>query len=239
MDLASQATHDYLKTIYELCERYGRATTGRIAEELNITPASVTGMLKKMAAMDPPLLDYRKHQGVALTEAGEKQALTTIRRHRLLECFLHQTLGYSWDEVHEEAERLEHAISENLDQRIAEFLEEPQRDPHGSPIPTRDLEIDKGEVVSLDIVDPPCQGRVQCVSDHDAALLRYLAEIGLTPGTELRVVEPHPFSDHIRIELGGCDKTLSISKRVAAAVFLDAAHETGDATQHPMLQENN
>src|SRR5690606_1668034 len=139
--LATQATEDYVKAIYELCRSEERATTGRIADMLEVTPASVTGMLKKLSSQEPPLVQYRPHQGVWLTAEGERLALEMIRQHRLLECFLHEALGYSWDEVHDEAERLEHAVSEALTERIAQWLEHPAFDPHGDPIPTRDLEL--------------------------------------------------------------------------------------------------
>ena len=135
----SQATGDYLKTIYELTREHGRASTNQIAESLQVTPASVTGMIKKLASADPPLVDYQKHQGVLLTEEGKKAALEIVRHHRLLEMFLHEKLGYEWDEVDAEADRLEHFISEEFEERIAQSLGNPQFDPHGDPIPTRDL----------------------------------------------------------------------------------------------------
>ncbi|HEY4718118.1 MAG TPA: metal-dependent transcriptional regulator, partial [Anaerolineales bacterium] len=111
----SQSIEDYLKAVYELTRGEGRASTNALAEYLNIAPASVTGMLQKLAATEPALLEYQKHHGVRLTPAGEKVALETIRHHRLLELFLHQMLGYEWDQVHEEADRLEHVISEQFE----------------------------------------------------------------------------------------------------------------------------
>ena len=116
----THAIEDYLKTIYELTVSQERASTNQIADSLDIKPASVTGMVKKLAMSEPPLVDYQKHRGVALTHDGERVALETIRHHRLLETFLHETLGFEWDTVHEEADRLEHVISEEFEERIAQ-----------------------------------------------------------------------------------------------------------------------
>ncbi len=230
-DLSNQAIDDYLKTIYAICEREARASTGQIAEELRISPASVTGMLKKMANADPPLLQYRKHHGVMLTGEGELQALRIIRRHRLLECYLHDVLGYSWDEVHEEADRLEHAISPELSRKIAEVLQHPERDPHGSPIPTRDLTLAPDASVSLDSLEAGSYVLVQHVHDDDASLLRYLAEIGVVPGVELVIEPPTPFADHVRVRPQPEGETISVSKRAAEGVFV---HEMDDlGTQAP------
>lgn len=219
-DLRTQATQDYLKAIYEICETEARASTGQIAERLDVTPASVTGMLKKLADADPPLVSYRKHQGVVLTEAGEKQAMRMIRRHRLLECFLHETLGYGWDEVHQEAERLEHAISGAFGKRIAQLLDEPERDPHGSPIPSADLRLPSDCAVALTDASAGQRVRVERVSDRDPQLLRYLQEISLMPGTELMVLAPLPFSDHVRIEQDDASEPLIIGAPVAREVFV-------------------
>ena len=230
-NLETQATQDYLKVIYELCERHERASTGRIAQELQVTPASVTGMLKKLAASEPPLLNYKKHQGVVLTADGEKRALQIIRRHRLLECFLQETLGYRWDEVHAEAEQLEHAISGALGSKIAALLQEPERDPHGSPIPTADLRLPEDGAVALGEIAPGQRVRVQRVSDRDAQLLRYLANVGLTPETELQILPPPPFSDHVRIQLKTAAKPITVSAYVAAEVFVTLLHETGEGVK--------
>ena len=228
-----------MKTIYKVCENGGRASTGQIAEELGVTPASVTGMLKKLAASEPPLLGYRKHQGAVLTAEGKKLALQIIRRHRLLECFLHDTLGYGWDEVHEEAERLEHAISGAFGRRIADLLREPEHDPHGAPIPTRNLDLPSDCSVPLSDITPGQRARVTRVSDHDPRLLRYLAEISLTPGTEFTVLQPAPFSDHMHLQYAEGDEAI-ISARVARQVFVIAEEGNGDAAYEvATLQENS
>ena len=137
----SQAHQDYLKVIYRLTEENGRATTNQIAAALDVTPASVSNMLKKMAEGEAPLLQYQKHKGVTLTAVGQQTCLEIMRHHRLLETFLCQKLGFSQDEVHEEACRLDHVLTEELEARIAAVLEHPTHDPHGQPIPTVDLEI--------------------------------------------------------------------------------------------------
>lgn len=217
-DLTNQATHDYLKTIYAICERDALASTGRIAEELGITPASVSGMLKKLAVCEPPLVNYRKHQGVTLTEQGERQALQVIRRHRLLECFLHDTLGYRWDEVHDEAERLEHAVSDAFGRKIAALLQEPERDPHGAPIPSADLSLAPDDDVPLDEVCAGQRVRVRRVDDRDPELLRYLGELGVRPGTAFVVLPALPFSDHARIQPDDRAEPIIISEKIAEAL---------------------
>ena len=172
----TRVIEDYLKTIYVLTASSERASTNQIAERMDVTPASVTNMIQKLAETDPPLLEYRKHRGVKLTAEGERNALEIIRHHRLLEMFLHQTLGYSWDEVHEEADRLEHVISEEMEERIAASLGNPQHDPHGDPIPTRELQLPETDEVALSLLRPPQEGYVKRVSDSDPELLRYLSE---------------------------------------------------------------
>ena len=132
----SAPIEDYLKAIYELTQEQDRASTNEIAEQMGVTPASATGMMQRLATADPPLVDYQKHRGVALTEQGKRNALEVIRHHRLLETFLQEKLGYTWDEVHADADRLEHVISEELEERISQTLGDPAYDPHGEPIPT-------------------------------------------------------------------------------------------------------
>ena len=180
---------DYLKTIYDLTASSGRATTNGIAERMGVTAASVTNMIQKLAATQPPLLEYRKHRGVVLTEAGEKVALEIIRHHRLLEMFLHQTLGYSWDAVHEEADRLEHVISEKFEERIAETLGNPRHDPHGDPIPTRELHLPDSTATALSQLRPGQEAIVQRVRSEDPELLRYLSDLGLTPEARLTALD--------------------------------------------------
>ncbi len=198
----SEAVQDYLKAIYVISPEGGPTATNQIAERLKVAPASVTGMLKRLAALEPPLIVYNKHHGASLTEAGRQVSLQILRKHRLLELFLVQVLGYSWDEVHEEAERLEHAISFRFSDRLALLLGEPDYDPHGDPIPSRDLNLPVRSTIPLAEVQPDQKAVVRRVSSTNPALLRYLADLGVLPGAQLKVIETIPFDRtiHIRVE---------------------------------------
>lgn len=210
---------DYLKVIFELTMSEGRATTKQIAEQMGVTPASVTGMVKRLASSDPALVEYRKHRGVLLTTAGKEVALEIIRHHRLLELFLHKTLGYTWDQVHAEADRLEHVISEDLEERIALALGNPQRDPHGEPIPTRDLRLPVHSTHSLDNLRPGQQAVIQRVEDDDPDLLRYLDEIGMIPKACLTVLDYSAFDGNLHIEVG--DQVLVLGPSVTQKIFVE------------------
>ncbi|UCD98111.1 MAG: metal-dependent transcriptional regulator [Chloroflexota bacterium] len=217
----SRVIEDYLKTIYDLTLSEGRATTNQIAERMDVTPASVTNMIQKLAASNPPLLDYRKHRGVKLTPDGEKIALEVIRHHRLLEMFLHQNLGYSWDEVHEEADRLEHVISEELEERIAASLGDPQHDPHGDPIPTRELMLPESSEVSLSQLRPHQEAVVKRVRDSDPELLRYLSEMGVKPEARLQVLNYTPFDHNLHVQVQGESNPLVLGPIVTNQVFVE------------------
>ena len=186
---STQSVQDYLKRIYELTESGSPASTNDIARELNVKPASVTGMIQKLAAEKPALVEYQKHQGVTLAPAGKRAALEVIRHHRLLEAWLVQTLGYSWDEVHEEAERLEHVISEDLEQRIAAALGHPTRDPHGELIPTENLVMPDDDSTPLSSLRPNQTATILRVNAHDPGLLRHLNSLGLTPGVQIEITD--------------------------------------------------
>jgi DtxR family Mn-dependent transcriptional regulator len=217
----TRVIEDYLKTIYDLTASNDRATTNQIAERMGVTPASVTNMIQKLAATNPPLLDYRKHRGVKLTPEGEKVALEIIRHHRLLEMFLHQTLGYSWDEVHDEADRLEHVISEELEERIASSLGDPQHDPHGDPIPTRELHLPESSEVSLRQLRPAQKALVKRVRDSDPELLRYLSEMGVKPEARLQILDYSPFDNNLRVQIDGESKSVVLGPRVTSQVFVE------------------
>ena len=214
----SDTVEDYLKIIYHLSKGEGRVSTGQIAEELAVSPASVTDMVQRLAAEDPPLLDYRKHQGVALTESGMKAALETIRHHRLLELFLHEVLGFSWDQVHEEAERLEHVISEEFEERVAAVLGDPQRGLHGEPIPSRSLEMPDQNCCNLQELRPNQRGSIQEVNDEDPNLLRYLASQGLVPGVEFEVIGFSPFDENLRVQIADKDEDLVLGASVTSQI---------------------
>lgn len=212
---------DYLKTIYDLSEEHGRATTNQIAELMGVTPASVTNMIQKLAVTDPPLVEYRKHHGASLTPEGEKVALEIIRHHRLLEMFLQQTLGYSWDEVHDEADRLEHVISEAFEERIAESLGNPRHDPHGDPIPTRDLHLPESETQTLSEMRPGQRVQIERVRDTDPELLRYLSDRGVVPGAKIALLEYSPFDDNLRIQVEGKTDSIVLGPTITNQVFVE------------------
>jgi DtxR family Mn-dependent transcriptional regulator len=207
---------DYLKNIYELTEGGENASTNALARKLNVSAPSVTGMIQKLASSKPALVEYHKHQGVTLTREGKKAALEVIRHHRLLEAWLVQTLGYSWAEVHEEAERLEHVISEDFERRIAAAMGHPVRDPHGEPIPTEDLIMPLDESNPLSALRPKQTATIKRVKAPDAALLRYLEELGLVPGARITVKEYSPFDHNLTIKVGhkSCVLGLNITSRI-------------------------
>ncbi len=196
----SRSVEDYLKAIYALVERDGHAATTEIAARLDLAPASVTAMVKRLA--ESGMLDHEPYRGVRLTEQGERAALAVMRRHRILELYLISKLGYDWSNVHEEAERLEHAVSDELVERMAFALGQPRYDPHGAPIPTREGEIERPDYVPLSDVVPGTRVAVRQVDDDDAERLRYLKSIGLVPMTELLVVGKQPFAGPITVRLG-------------------------------------
>ena len=216
----TQTIEDYLKTIYQFTLEQQRATTNQIAESLRVTPASVTGMLKKLAATEPPLVEYKKHYGVRLTPAGEKIALEIVRHHRLLEMFLVQILGYEWDEVHTEADRLEHHISEAFEERIAEALGDPLRDPHGNPIPTRELAIQELNDVPLRSLRPGQQAIVQRVRETDPELLRRVATLGLVPEARIEVIEYSPLDENLSLAIAGQVGSVVLGKGITDQVFV-------------------
>ena len=193
---------DYLKNIYELTENGEAASTNALARKLNISAPSVTGMVQRLASAKPPLVEYQKHQGVTLTREGKKAALEVIRHHRLLEAWLVQTLHYSWDEVHEEAERLEHVISEDFERRIAAAMGHPVRDPHGEPIPTADLKMPLDASMPLSALRPNQIAKIQRIKSPDPELLRYLEGLGLVPGAQIEVKDYSPFDHNLTVKVG-------------------------------------
>jgi DtxR family Mn-dependent transcriptional regulator len=198
----SEAVEDYAKAIHALAKRCdGPVTTSALAERLGVSPGSVTAMLKRMGAMG--LVTHENYRGATLTEEGERVALEVIRHHRLLEAYLTDVLGVPWDRVHDEAEVLEHYISEDLEERIAAALGDPTRDPHGDPIPDRQLEVESQLGVSLAEVESGRSGTLARVSDSDPEMLRFLDERGIRPGARLTVGEREPFGGSVEIEVDG------------------------------------
>ena len=213
---------DYLKVVYTLVRERGeeRASTSAISERMEVSAASVTNMMQKLA--DMRLVEYVPYRGVSLTDAGEKIALEVIRHHRLIELYLAEALGYPWDEVHDEAERLEHVISEEFEDRIDAMLGHPTTDPHGDPIPPKSgrppagasprrlSEVEVGESVV-----------VRRVSDRDGELLRQLASLELVPGTRVRIVSRDSSGGPITLERD--DRRLSVGEEIARRVFVESA----------------
>lgn len=199
----TEAVDDYLKIIFALTRQEGVATTGAIAERLGLTPASVTGMVQRLASQEPALVEYSKNRGAALTDAGRERALEVIRHHRLLETFLHEILGISWEMVHEEAEKLEHYISENLEDRIADYLGNPEVDPHGSPIPHKDGTIPELGRVALPDLPSGEEATVSSVPRGDTRLRAYLEGLGLVPGATLVLESIEPFGGPVYVRCEG------------------------------------
>src|ERR1035437_7772304 len=219
----SRAAQDYVKAIYKL-QAVGRATTLALAIKLRVKPASVTEMVKRLAD-DPggPFLTHTPYHGVALTARGEALALEMIRHHRLIELFLTEHLGMPWEEVHAEADRLEHVISERLEELIAAKLGQPLHDPHGGPIPARDLTIDVPDDVPVSAMGEGEAGVVSRVPDGDPALLQYLRGLQLIPGTRLLVASIAPFGGVVTIRLGADLHPLGAEVAQMVRVTLDRA----------------
>jgi len=196
----TRSVEDYLKSVFHLTSQGGFATTSDIAEMLEVAPPSVSGMMKRLS--ETGLIEHVPYRGVQLTPQGRRAALQMIRRHRILESYLTSKLGYDWGDVHVEAERLEHAVSEKLIERMADALGEPRYDPHGAPIPTAAGEIEETELVGLANVRVGATVVLRQVGDEQPDRLRYLAEQGLTPGTRLEVVERQPFNGPTTVRLG-------------------------------------
>jgi len=217
----TQTIEDYLKAIYDITSIQERASTNQIAEKLGVTPASVTGMIKKLSKTNPPLLDYQRHHGVVLTTEGEKIALKITRQHRLLEMFLHEILGYDWDTVHAEADRLEHFISEEFEDRIAIALGNPSHDPHGDPIPTKDLLLPDTPSYPLSELRPGQKAIVHRVGSMDPDLLRYLHNNGITPHTKVTVLDYSPFDNNLSLKVGDKNEKIVIGQNVSRLISIE------------------
>jgi DtxR family Mn-dependent transcriptional regulator len=218
---ATEASDDYLKAILTLSGPAGdQVPASEVAARLRITGASVTKMLQKLSSTAPPLVIYEKHRGVRLSKAGKARGLEIVRHHRLIETFLHQILGYPWDEVHDEAERLEHFISERFEARIAAKLNYPEFDPHGHAIPALDGTLPLGGSETLAGLTAGCQRKVASVSDREPEMLRYLGSQGIRPGAVLSLVEQLPFEGGYRVLVGSSKKSILLSKPLASAIFV-------------------
>jgi DtxR family Mn-dependent transcriptional regulator len=201
--MLSESMQDYLKTIYQISPGTNRVTTNSLADMLGVTAASVTGMLKKLA--DMKLVEYEPYQGVVLTLAGKKLALEVLRHHRLTELYLTEAMGYSWDQVHEEAERLEHAISAEFADKMSSLLGDPQRDPHGSPIPSKDGEVATTSQLTLNRVPEGHTVTIERVTDESSETLRALAALGLMPGVTVTLAGYDVQDNTVRISVNTPD----------------------------------
>jgi len=214
--MISRAMEDYLKSIYQAASNEDKVSTSNLAEQMNCSPASVTNMLQKLSELK--LVEYEPYQGVTLTPSGSKVALEILRHHRLIELYLADVLGYSWDKVHEEAEQLEHVISEEFEERIDQALGHPTIDPHGDPIPTKEGTI--AAPPSQSLWETPGGKKVQVyrVSDRDPEVLRYLASIGILPEVEISVLKKGPFNGPIHVQIE--DSEHSLSEELATQIFV-------------------
>jgi DtxR family Mn-dependent transcriptional regulator len=219
-EILTPSIQDYLKAIYALTDEGGEASTNALAARLGVAPASVTGMLQKLAGLAPPLVTYQKHQGARLTPDGERAALEVLRHHRLLEAYLVESLGYSWDAVHEEACRLEHVISEDFEARIAESLGHPERDPHGAPIPSAALVMPSDASAPLANLRPGDRAVVRRVACEEPDLLRQLANLGLVPGAEFTILACSPADGNLTVEVSGQDAAV-IDPAVSSQVYVE------------------
>jgi len=210
----TSAAEDYLKAIYALDSEGKRATTSALAERMHVSAPSATAMMKRLAELG--LVERAAYRGVVLTDRGRLCALEVLRHHRLLERYLADSLGMSLDEVHAEADRLEHALSEELEARIDEALGFPTHDPHGDPIPDRALRIETRSLRSVADLDPGDTAVVTRVPDADPALLRYLAEIALVPGAPLELTQSAPFGGPVTVKTGNGEH--AIARELAASV---------------------
>ena len=226
MTAITGAMEDYLKVIYGLDERGNKITTQAIAERLDVAAPSVTGMLKRLA--DINLIEHERYRSIGLTDAGRKVALEVVRHHRLLELYLAEALGYSWDEVHDEADRLEHLISEEFERRIDAALGHPTFDPHGDPIPSIAGDVSTVPEDRLSTLEPGHSATVVRVSDKDAEKLRYLGSLGLYPEVDVTVIERMPFNGPLRVRVGDDEHVVGLELAASVHVNSKAIDEKPD-----------
>jgi DtxR family Mn-dependent transcriptional regulator len=213
----SENTENYLKNIYMIQQSDRRVTTTSLSRRLQISPASVSEMMRKLA--DTGYLTYRPYRGVRLTGKGRAKALKIIRRHRLWELFLVRILKYDWDEIHEEAEKLEHVVSPQLEQRIDEILGYPRNDPHGDEIPTPEGTVEGRELSSLATIDPPAELVVVRVSDASPDILKYASRLGIKPGKRMTLTEKLEFDGSMRANVEGVERF--VSRKLAEHIFVE------------------
>jgi DtxR family Mn-dependent transcriptional regulator len=219
--MSSPSVEDYIKAIYKARLESGEVNAQDLKVRVQVSAAAVSKMLKRLTELR--LVDHTPYQGVQLTPAGEKMALEIIRHHRLLELYLVQALGYGWDEVHQEAERLEHHISEEFEERIDTLLGHPTACPHGDPIPTREGTIAVLSDHALSRQSVPALLTIRRVRDKDAQLLRHLKKLGLLPGTAIEFIEQEPFGGAFVVRVGS--ELVRVAPQAAEQIFVGAAQE--------------
>ncbi len=219
--MITYAMEDYLKTIYLLQKDQEKVSTTAIAQQMNVSAASVTGMIRKLGSMG--LLNYTSYQGVELTKGGKKIAQEIIRHHRLLELYLVEIMGFTWDKVHDEADKLEHVISEEFEEKMSEALGHPTTDPHGHAIPAKDGALQEVAHETLVEVDAGSSATVQHVNDSNPDMLRYLDQLGILPGTVVQVVAKEPFNGPLRLRIDQTEHF--VGREVAGNVFVEVSRK--------------
>jgi len=214
----SRSVEDYLKAIYALCDAGTVASTSAIAESLDVQPASVTGMVKRLA--ESGLLEHVPYRGVQLTDQGTREALRVLRRHRILETYLMEHLGYRWEDVHREADRLEHAASDDLVERMAGALQDPRHDPHGAPIPTSSGEIESTDSFTLAQLSPGVEAEVRAVRDDHADGLKGAEAAGLFPGTRVTILRTDPAGGVVLVKVGIQEGEEEVPLEIAHRVYV-------------------
>ncbi|NYH77917.1 DtxR family Mn-dependent transcriptional regulator [Actinopolyspora biskrensis] len=220
----SASVEDYVRTIYGLSERGASVTNTTLTSRLGLSPSSVSGMITKLAQLG--LVTHERYRSVELTTTGRRLACDVLRRHRLLEQFLVEVLDYTWDEVHQEADALEHAVSDELIEHIASKLGHPTHDPHGDPIPTAEGVVEKPTTKLLEQLDPGTVGTIARVWDTDSELLRYLTDHGMTLGNRIEVVERKPFGGPLVVRVGSAEEaeTHFLGSEIAQTLSITVQH---------------
>jgi DtxR family Mn-dependent transcriptional regulator len=218
----SKSTGDYLKGLYTLDQMGEPISTNALAALLDVKPASVTNMLKRLAGEEPALVAYTKHYGATLTPAGRNAALRLLRRHRLVELFLVRVLGYTWDEIHAEAEELEHVISQHFEDSLADLLGEPDFDPHGDPIPNRDLLLPAQQLILLSRLPIAQTSFIRRVAGKQPEMLQHLGGLGLLPGVCVEVMARNPFDQTVRLRIGEKGESV-LGHALASAIWVEPA----------------
>ena len=217
----SKSEGDYLKAIYHLTQQEETTNTVLLSETLNVKPPSVTSMLNKLLNQEPALVEYQKWRGVKLTDSGRRLALQLLRRHRLIEQFLVETLNYTWEEVHEEAEELEHVISDKFEEHLSVLLGDPQFDPHGDPIPDRELNFPHSDTMSLSSLPVDQTAIVRRVKASQSDLLGYLSQQGIIPGAKIKIQSRNPYDETLQLRVGEDESTYALGPEISKLIFVE------------------